>query len=132
MCWVGVVDGRVLPIHWFEENGSCVNGDSYLDMLKTVVWPSVSRTAKRKKFWFQHTLPQHQPLPESSSTISLRTVISRRSEFIRPSQSPDLNPLDYRFWVQVKREVSSGSPENIESLKEVVQRSARLTCRTVC
>ena len=53
-------------------------------------------------------------------------VTSRRSEFIWPAHSPDLNPLDYWFWGQVEREVSSGSPESIESLKEVVERSARL------
>ena len=37
MAWVGMVDGKVLPVHWFE--GS-VDGDVYLDMLKTMVWPA--------------------------------------------------------------------------------------------
>ena len=38
MAWVGIVDGQVLPVHWFQ--GS-VTGQSYLDMLKNVVWPAV-------------------------------------------------------------------------------------------
>ena len=38
MAWAGFVDGRFLPIHWFE--GS-VNGESYNKLLKEKVWPSV-------------------------------------------------------------------------------------------
>ena len=30
-------------------------------------------------------------------------VISRRSEFIWPAHSPELNPLNYRFWGQVEQ-----------------------------
>ena len=109
----GVFDGRVLQIHWFEENGICVsvNGDSYLDMMKSFVWPSVSRTAKRKKFWFQQDgAPCHctnRCLQFLNDKFENR-VISHRSEFIWPAHSPDLNPLDYWFWGQVEREVSSG------------------------
>ena len=33
MCWAGVIQGRII-IHWFDNNNS-VNGDTYLDMLKT-------------------------------------------------------------------------------------------------
>ena len=91
MCWVGVVDGTVLPIHWFEENDSCVsvNGDSCLDMLKSVVWPAISRSAKsfgffaakRKKFWFQQDgVPCHctnrclQFLNDNEKNIKIKKI----------------------------------------------------------
>ena len=45
MAWVGIVDGQVLPIHWFN---SSVNGQSFLDMLEKVVWPAVKGFATKK------------------------------------------------------------------------------------
>ena len=33
MVWVGIVNGRVLPIHWFDGN---VTADPYLKMLKVL------------------------------------------------------------------------------------------------
>ena len=38
--WVGIVGGRVLPIHRFDGN---VTAEAYLSMLKDVVWPAVKR-----------------------------------------------------------------------------------------
>ncbi|KAF0292002.1 hypothetical protein FJT64_016980 [Amphibalanus amphitrite] len=49
MAWVGVVDGKCLPVHWFT--GS-VNSDAYLEMLQTVVWPAVRARATRHQYWF--------------------------------------------------------------------------------
>ena len=51
MCCAGVWEGKLI-IHWFDENTS-VNGDTYLDMLKSVVWPAVKGVATRRKLWFQ-------------------------------------------------------------------------------
>ena len=48
MAWF--VDGRVLPITWFQ--GS-VTGQSYLEMLENKAWPAVKSVATRKKHWFQ-------------------------------------------------------------------------------
>ena len=50
MAWVAIVDGRCLPVHWFE--GS-VNRVKYLEMLKMVMWPSVHAVATRRQYWFQ-------------------------------------------------------------------------------
>ena len=51
MCWVGTVDGRCLPVVWFE--GS-VDSKVYLErVLKGAVWPSVRGVATRKQYWFQ-------------------------------------------------------------------------------
>ena len=50
MAWVGMVDGKVLPVYWFE--GS-VDGEAYLDMLRTVVWPAVRSRSTHRSYWFQ-------------------------------------------------------------------------------
>ena len=47
MAWVGILAGQVLPVHWFE--GS-VDGPTYLDMLQTVVWPTIRRRATRRAY----------------------------------------------------------------------------------
>ena len=52
-----IIDGRCLPVHWFEEPG---NGASYLEMLKTVMWPAVRAVATRRGCWFQQDgTPSH-------------------------------------------------------------------------
>ena len=38
MAWVDIVDGSYRPVYWFE---GPVTGAAYLEMLKTVVWPSI-------------------------------------------------------------------------------------------
>ena len=46
MAWVGIVDGKVLPVQWFD--GS-VNSNKYLSMLKTMVWPAVRGRSSRNQ-----------------------------------------------------------------------------------
>ena len=41
MSWVGIVDGKVI-LYWFDE-GVRLNHESYLDILRTFVWPRVRR-----------------------------------------------------------------------------------------
>ena len=50
MAWVGIVDGQLLPVHWFEGN---VDSETYLHMLQTVVWPAIRGRATRRGYWFQ-------------------------------------------------------------------------------
>ena len=47
MAWVGIANGRVLPVYWFE--GS-VNSDKYLTMLQTMVWPAIRARATRDQY----------------------------------------------------------------------------------
>ena len=57
MAWTGIVDGRCLPVVWFQ--GS-VNGEVYLDLLQNTMWPSVRGQATRKQYWFiQDGAPSH-------------------------------------------------------------------------
>ena len=84
MCWVGIVNGEILPIHWFEEDGRpvSVNGDRYLTLLENI-WTFVGSKARRNGFWFQQDgAPSHctnRALEFLHDKFGNR-VISRRSE----------------------------------------------------
>ena len=61
MCWVGLVNGKILPIHWFKEDGQPVrvSGEKYLDLLEETVWPAV-RIRTAGQLWFQQDgAPSH-------------------------------------------------------------------------
>ena len=89
MAWVGIVNGRVLPIHWFDGN---VTADAYLKMLKGVVWPAIRR---EKGLWFQqdwarvHTTNEVLDFPQKKFD---GRVISNRLNMSWPAKSPDSNP----------------------------------------
>ena len=121
MAWVGIVDGKCLPVHWFE--GS-VNAESYLEMLLTVMWPAVRNAATRKQYWFQQ---DGAPCHVSATVMDfLRSkfngwIISRGSAYHWPAYSPDLSCLDFSFWPQAMDCVVESEPETIQELKKVVE-----------
>ena len=51
MCLAGLIDGRFI-VHWSYEKET-VNQHSYLNMLKTVVWPKVRSVATARGYVFQ-------------------------------------------------------------------------------
>jgi hypothetical protein len=124
MAWVGIVDGKCLPVHWFE--GS-VNAESYLKMLQTVMWPAVKSMATRKRYWFQQ---DGAPCHVTATVMDfLRSkfgdrIISRRSARHWPACSPDLSCLDFSFWSQALDHVTKTEPKTIQELKTVVENFA--------
>ena len=121
MCWAVMIEGRML-LHWFED-GTSVNGDTYLAMLKEVLWPEVRGIATR------HGLHFMQDGATPHTTLEVREwlqskfgerVISRLMPNQWPAKSPDLSPLDYWFWGVAMQEVRSHPPATLEELKEVV------------
>ena len=125
MAWVGIVDGRCLPVVWFT--GS-VNGDVYLNqVLKATVWPALRSIATRRQYWFQQdgaschvTTPCLEFLREKFGD----RIISRNTDHHWPPYSPDLSPLDFSFWNQVMINVKKRQPSNIEELKNIVEEFA--------
>ena len=121
MAWVGIVDGQVLPVHWFE--GS-VDGPTYLAMLQTVVWPAIRGRVTRRAFWFQQDGASPHCTGEVLAFLAAKfgdRVISRRTEHHWPPYSPDLNPLDFSFWSQAMSHVVRCQPTTLQELKEVVE-----------
>lgn len=124
MAWVGIVDGKCLPVHWFQ--GS-VNAQSYLEMLQTVMWPAVKRMATKKNYWFQQ---DGAPCHISATVMEfLRSkfgdrIVSRGSAHHWPAYSPDLSCLDFSFWPQALDHVVETEPQTIKDLKKVVENFA--------
>lgn len=128
MAWVGIVDGRCLPVHWFK--GS-VNAEAYLEMLQTVLWPAVMTVATKKQYWFQQ---DGAPCHVSAAVMAfLRSkfgdrIISRGSAHHWPASSPDLSCLDFSFWSQAHDRVVEAEPRTLQDLKTVVEEFSENMC----
>lgn len=125
MAWVGIVDGKCLPVHWFE--GS-VNSATYLEMLMTVMWPAVRASATRRKLWFQQDGAPPHVTPSVMQFLADKfgdRVISRKAEHHWPPYSPDLTCLDFSFWPLAQDEIFRQKPQTISQLKDVVEDFAR-------
>ena len=121
MAWVGMVDGRVLPITWFQ--GS-VTGQNYLEMLENKVWPAVKSVATKKKYWFQQDGARVHTTNDCLAFLQDKfqgRVISNRLNFFWPAKSPDLNPLDFYFWGVAEARFRKEKPKTIVELKAVVE-----------
>ena len=121
MAWVGMIDGKVLPVHWFV--GS-VDGPAYLDMLRRIVWPAVKGLATRRNYYFQQDGASPHVTEEVMEFLRSKfgdRIISRKSEHHWPPYSPDLNPLDFSFWSQAMAHVTRVEPTNIRDLKMCVE-----------
>lgn len=85
MAWVGIVDGKCLPVVWFE--GS-VNSQVYLEkVLQGTVWPAVRFLATRKSYWMQQDGASCHVTAECLDFIHSKfddRVISRNTEHIWP------------------------------------------------
>ena len=125
MAWVGIIDGRCLPVVWF--NGS-VNGEVYLNqVLKTTVWPSVKNIATRKQYWFQQDGASCHVTGSCLEFLADKfkdRVISRKTAHHWPPYSPDLSPLDFSFWNEAMEHIKKHQPRTLEELKGKVEEFA--------
>ena len=127
MCWAAIVDGRVLPLVWFE-TGESVNGQRYLNLLQQSLWPEVRHIATRREYWYQQ---DGAPCHCSNECLNFLhgkfpdRLISRRSEHAWPAHSPDLSPLDYWFWGAIESVIYIQKPNSIPALKRMVNEAAR-------
>lgn len=122
MAWVGIVDGRCLPVVWF--NGS-VNSDVYLDqVLKRTVWPAVRNIATRQQYWFQQDGASCHVTTRCLDFLKEKfgdRIISRNTDHHWPPYSPDLSPLDFSVWNQVTVNMKKMQPGTLEDLKVIVE-----------
>ena len=121
MAWTGMVNGKCLPVVWFE--GS-VNGQVYLELLQNTLWPAVRASATRKQFWYQHDgAPCHvatQCLEFLKSKFGDR-ILSRNTKHHWPANSPDLTPMDFSFWTQASNHVKKVKPQSLDAMKRAVE-----------
>ena len=126
MCWVAIVDGRVLLLVWFEK-GESVNGQRCLNLLQQSLWPEVRHITTRREHWYQQDGAPcrsneclnflHGKLPDK--------LISRRTEHAWPAFSPDISPLDYWFWGAMYGLIHLKKTNGIPALKRLINEAAR-------
>ena len=121
MAWTGIVDGRCLPVVWFQ--GS-VNGEVYLDLLQNTMWPSVRGQATKKQYWFmQDGAPCHvfSPCLNFLKSKFGNRILSRNLEHPWPANSPDLTPMDFSFWNQASNYLRKVKPGSLCEIKQAVE-----------
>lgn len=121
MAWTGIIDGKCLPVVWFE--GS-VNGEVYLKLLKDVLWPSIRAVATRKQYWFQQdgaTCHVTRPCLDFLKSKFGDRILSRNTEHHWPPNSPDLSPMDFSFWSQAMLYINKNKPRTIAEMKTTVE-----------
>ena len=131
MCWTGVVNDKFHPIFWFQkEDGSTstVNRESYLTLMRDVLWPSVSSELETEGyFYMQDGAPPHctNVALEFLGEKFPNHVISRRSNRSWPARSPDLNP--WTFFVCGYREgkLAEKKPVTFENVEIIVVEQVR-------
>jgi len=92
-----------------------VNGQYYRDLLSDQLLPAIRHTAGDVYTFQQDSAPAHR----ARETIGL--LQRETPEFItpdlRPPNSPDLNPVDYRMWGVLQKRVHRKSVKNVDELK---------------
>ena len=92
-----------LCMHWFE--GS-VTENTYLNMLKKIVWPALKGSATKKRHWFQQDGARVHTANSCLKFLKKKfpgRVISNRLDYERPPYSADLSMLDFWFLEQAQQ-----------------------------
>lgn len=119
--WAAMSHHGVLGPFFFDDT---VNGENYLQMLKTFLWPRVANLPDIHRLRFmQDGAPPHfarsvrQWLDQNFGT----RWIGRRGPIEWPARSPDMTPLDFYLWGHVKQLVFRRRPRNVDDLRQFIR-----------
>lgn len=116
--WAGVMGNMLIGPQFLPTR---LNGQQYLDLLKEIL-PSVLNDIpieRRQNMWFMHDGAPPHVTNRVQETLNRAEYFPRRwigkgSEIPWPSNSPDLNPMDFYVWNTIKN-----YQNEIESLRTV-------------
>lgn len=121
MTWAGVIDTHVIGPYFFE---GPVNTDSYLELLEDFVIPELQALDyDLNTVWFQQDgAPAHRS-NDTRHWLNDHFVnwIGIGGPVSWPTRSPDLNPLDFFVWPNLKRIINRIRPATLDALRELVQ-----------
>ena len=126
MAWCGLVDGKMLTVRWMvDKDGrpASVNGERYGDLLKQV-WPEVRQRSSRRNYWWMQDGATSHTTNDNLNFLREKfrgRVISRRSDYLWPPYSPDINPLDFFAWGYLQAAVYCIKPSNVDELRAAVE-----------
>lgn len=138
MVFAGMVGNNTLIGPVFV-NGN-MNGQRYLDIINTHVAPTLRRingvqnNGAIRRFWFfQDGATPHRTVRvrDRLQTLFPNRVVGLGHGVEWPPRSPDLSPLDFCLWGEVKSRVyNNGPPQTIQQLRNRITEAFRAIKRT--
>eukprot|EP00096_Caligus_rogercresseyi_P015643 TRINITY_DN8118_c0_g1_i2.p1 TRINITY_DN8118_c0_g1~~TRINITY_DN8118_c0_g1_i2.p1 ORF type:complete len:163 (+),score=37.01 TRINITY_DN8118_c0_g1_i2:301-789(+) len=109
-------NGKAMPLIWFQ-TGYRLNAADYVNMQeKFLPWV-------QENFPYNNVVLQQDGAPAHTAKVT-QEFLGQHMQFwskeMWPPQSPDANPLDYSFWVQVESKAYTARHPNVEALKTAV------------
>ena len=122
MVWAGVCGTGKTPLV-FVEKGVKINAKVYQEsILKVVVHPWAQNHFKNQPWTFQQDwAPAHKA--NSSRNLCKALFPAVWDVDVWPSNSPDLNPLDYSVWSILEKKVCSIQHATVDSLKRDLEKA---------
>ena len=107
--------------YWFS---GTINQRTYVDILKDQFYPEcLEKGLDMTKMWWK----QDGATPHASNYALEwlkekfgEKIISRRTDHVWPSNSPDLSPLDFYLWGKIKDNVYKTRPQSLTHLQEKI------------
>lgn len=131
MVWAGISDSGKTPLV-FVERGVKINSQVYQEqILRNVVVPWSRKHFKNRRRTFQQDwAPAHSA--RSTMDFCRENFPKVWEKDLWPSNSPDLNPMDFSVWGILENEISSTKHVSIDHLKKSLQRAwAKISNRTL-
>lgn len=118
--WMGVWSGGLIGPYVFE---GTVTGESYLKMLSQWLLPQLQQFDQFNEgnmFFQQDGAPPHwsRAVREWLDITFPSRWIGRSGPISWPARSPDLTPLDYWLWGDLKRRVYATQPRTLDELRQ--------------
>lgn len=122
MVWAGVCATGKTPLVFIDRNVKINAGVYQQTVLKDVVQPWASNHFGQAGFTLQQ---DWAPAHGAQSTIDLCTRLFPGfwDKTVWPSNSPDLNPLDFSIWSILEQKISGKRYDTVEALKRVLKRA---------
>lgn len=118
MVWAGITADGKTPLV-FVPAGVKINGNEYLNILKTRVLPWAQSHFGRRQWIFQQ-----DGAPAHKARFVQDWCAQNFPDFIAfnewPPSSPDLNPMDYSVWSVLEAKACEKPHKNIDSLKKAL------------
>jgi len=122
--WAAVSFNGVVGPYFFEEEGQTVtvNKERYQQMLQDFFIPEIAPIGNK---WLQQDGATAHTANTSMALLREHFgdhLISLKTDFPWPAHSPDLSPLDFWLWGDLKGKVYNPKPRNREELKAAIIR----------
>lgn len=131
--WAAMFRNKLIGPYFFDED--TVNQENYLKMLKEYFVPQLRRSRRINNTHFQQDgAPPHWGLEVRAylNEVFNDKWIGRSGPTAWPARSPDLTPLDFYLWGDIKERVYKRNPVSIDDLKRyITEEFSNITVPTI-